>query len=436
MDRINGRMERYLPEQRLFLKSNEGTRFVRLRPTTQAVAMLGSALFVGWTVIVTAFFLLGAIGAGSARDQTARAQAVYEERLDSLSHERDARAREAEQALDRFYVALDQVSQMQSGLLASEDRRRELETGIEVIQRTLRTAIRDRDAAREHAESMLAALETATGSSQTTEGRLQDLETTLAFLTDALDLTALARDEAEVVAASAESETLELEETIDAMSDRNAQIFARLEEAVEVSLEPLRRVFDAAGMPTDAILEQVRRGYSGQGGPLAPISLSTRGDAAVDGETLRANDLLGRMEVVDMYRIAAERSPLDHPVRGTFRQTSGFGPRWGRMHNGLDFAGAHGTDIVATADGVVSHAGWGNGYGKLIKIEHDFGFETRYAHLTRIRVQVGQRVSRGQHIGDMGSTGRSTGTHLHYEIRRSGRALNPQPFVRAGQNVF
>lgn len=106
------------------------------------------------------------------------------------------------------------------------------------------------------------------------------------------------------------------------------------------------------------------------------------------------------------------------------------------MHNGHDFAGPHGTDIVSTADGTVTFAGWQSGYGKLVKIRHAFGFETRYAHLTTIRVKRGQRVSRGQHIGDMGSTGRSTGTHLHYEIRSGGTALNPKPFVDAGRNVF
>ena len=96
----------------------------------------------------------------------------------------------------------------------------------------------------------------------------------------------------------------------------------------------------------------------------------------------------------------------------------------------------HGTPILATADGVVIHADWLSGYGRLIKIKHEFGIETRYAHLAKIRVKVGQRVSRGDHIGDMGNSGRSTGTHLHYEIRMNGRALNPMKFIKAGRNVF
>ncbi len=106
------------------------------------------------------------------------------------------------------------------------------------------------------------------------------------------------------------------------------------------------------------------------------------------------------------------------------------------MHKGSDFAAKHGTPIYATADGVVVHADWLSGYGRLVKIKHDFGIETRYAHLSKFRVKKGQRVSRGDHIGDMGNSGRSTGTHLHYEIRLNGRAVNPMNFIKAGRDVF
>ena len=110
--------------------------------------------------------------------------------------------------------------------------------------------------------------------------------------------------------------------------------------------------------------------------------------------------------------------------------------RWGRMHNGSDFAGPTGTPIYTTADGVVTYAGWQSGYGRLVKIQHEFGIETRYAHMSRIRVVEGQRVSRGDRIGDMGNTGRSTGTHLHYEVRIGGRPVNPMKFIKAGRDVF
>ena len=95
------------------------------------------------------------------------------------------------------------------------------------------------------------------------------------------------------------------------------------------------------------------------------------------------------------------------------------------MHSGIDFAAGHGTPIQAAADGVVSRAGWGGGYGKVVRLGHADGLETRYAHMSSIAVAPGQRVSQGDVIGYVGSTGLSTGAHLHYEVRRGGAAIDP-----------
>lgn len=139
---------------------------------------------------------------------------------------------------------------------------------------------------------------------------------------------------------------------------------------------------------------------------------------------------------MNRYRIAVEKMPLAMPVQSSFRYSSTFGRRWGRMHEGIDLAAPVGTAIHATGDGVVTFAGWQRGYGNLIKIKHELGTETRYGHLSKIRVKVGQKVSRGSRIGDMGNTGRSTGPHLHYEVRVNGRAVDPMSFIKAAQNVF
>jgi murein DD-endopeptidase MepM/ murein hydrolase activator NlpD len=193
------------------------------------------------------------------------------------------------------------------------------------------------------------------------------------------------------------------------------------------------------------MLDQVRRGYSGQGGPLAPITLSTKGadaSAAPSPEETRANEILRGLDTMNLYRIAASKAPFALPYNTSVRLTSGFGGRndpFGRghrMHEGQDFAGAYGAPILATADGVVTYAGWENGYGRLIKVQHAFGIETRYGHLSNIRVNVGEKVSRGERIGDMGNTGRSTGTHLHYEIRIGGTAINPMKYIKAARDVF
>jgi murein DD-endopeptidase MepM/ murein hydrolase activator NlpD len=100
-----------------------------------------------------------------------------------------------------------------------------------------------------------------------------------------------------------------------------------------------------------------------------------------------------------------------------------------RMHQGIDIPGPIGTPIYATADGVVERAQWVNGYGNLVELSHGNGLQTRYGHMSKLIAQPNQRVRRGQLIGLMGSTGRSTGSHLHYEVRIAGNAVNPMPYL-------
>jgi murein DD-endopeptidase MepM/ murein hydrolase activator NlpD len=135
--------------------------------------------------------------------------------------------------------------------------------------------------------------------------------------------------------------------------------------------------------------------------------------------------------------------PSDKPVRSEVSFTSGFGVRsdpfhaGAAMHPGIDLSGSYGTPIYATADGTVLRAGWNSGgYGNLVEIDHGRGITTRYGHMSAILVSGGQHVRRGEQIGRMGSTGRSTGNHLHYEVRIDGRAVNPIPFMKSTDYVL
>ena len=427
-------LEKRFPEKRLFLRSDTETRFIRLKPETQLMAWTGGVVVVSWTIIATAILLMDSIGAGNFRAQAQRDQATYEDRLNALSNERDSRASEAVAAQQRFSSALEQISLMQSELLRSEDRRRELETGLEVVQATLRRTMTDRRAAEEQVAALEAAI-AGDGTAPAGFAQSGDASGTVDLLASALAETAAERDKIASDAEFALSHAAEMELELRLLQERNDQIFRQLEEAFTVSVEPLDNMFRAAGMNPDNVLGEIRRGYSGTGGPLTPLQFSTRGGGE-DPDAARANGILGSMDRLNLYRIAAERIPFDMPVTSGFRFTSGFGMRWGRMHNGTDFAAPIGTPIVAPADGVVTFAGWSSGYGRLIKVQHAFGIETRYAHLNRMRVDVGQRVSRGDRIGDIGNSGRSTGPHLHYEIRVGGRPVNPMIYIRAGQDVF
>ena len=428
--RIHATLEKHFPERRLFLRSDEQTRFIRLKPETQLLAWTGGIAVVGWTIVATAILLMDSIGAGNFRAQAQRDQLLYEQRLGALSSERDARASEAVAAQERFSSALAQISIMQSELLNIEDQRRELETGMEAVQATLRDTMREREDAR----TELAALE-EDGNGAGGAALSQQANGTVDLLASALADTAAERDMIAEDAAFALDHAAEMELELRLLQDKNDAIFRQLEEAMLVSVEPLDKMFRAAGMNPDNLLAQVRRGYSGTGGPLTPLQFSTKGGGP-DPDAERANGILDAMDRINLYRIAAERAPFDIPVKSNYRFTSGFGQRWGRLHAGTDFAGPIGTPIYATADGVVTHSSWSSGYGRLIKIQHEFGIETRYAHLNSMRVSVGQRVSRGERIGDMGNSGRSTGPHLHYEVRVGGSPVNPMIYIKAGQDVF
>jgi murein DD-endopeptidase MepM/ murein hydrolase activator NlpD len=147
--------------------------------------------------------------------------------------------------------------------------------------------------------------------------------------------------------------------------------------------------------------------------------------------------------------VSAIAIPSQKPIR-EMSFSSGYGVRadpfrgTAAMHAGVDLPGPMGTPVYATADGVVARAEWSQGYGKLVEIDHGKGIATRYGHLSQLLVEPNTRVHRGDLIGLMGSTGRSTGSHLHYEVRIDGHAVNPLPFLegddymlalnKAGQN--
>ena len=433
--KINSILGRKFPERRLFLRSDTETKFIRLTPGTQLLGWAGSIAIFAWAIVATSILLMDNIGSGNVRDQVKREQIAYETRLNALSVERNTRAQEAHLAHERFSVALGQISNMQSALLASEDRRTELEKGIDVIQSTLRRTMIERDAARKETAELSLALNGAPGEVAAAKTRAQTAAATVGFLTSALDSTAKERDETATAAEKSIQYAQELEYQAQLVSERNDRIFTQLEDAMTISVKPLDKMFRAAGLSSKSLISTVRKGYSGQGGPLTPLSFSTMGGKP-DADTMRANKILDNLDRLNLYRIAAQKAPFALPIKSAFRFTSPFGMRWGRMHNGTDFAAAHGTPIYATADGVVYSAKWGNGYGKLIKIQHAFGIETRYAHLSKMLVKPGQRVSRGQQIGAMGNTGRSTGTHLHYEVRVGGKPVNPMTYIKAARDVF
>ena len=176
---------------------------------------------------------------------------------------------------------------------------------------------------------------------------------------------------------------------------------------------------------------------SAQGGPL--IALATSADGSIDPRFQRFGLSLARMDALER---SVEALPQAMPANFQYI-SSGFGFRpnpftggGGEFHPGLDFKGPYGAPIYAAARGTVSFVGQRSGYGNCVEIDHGNGLVTRYAHMSAFRTQLGKRVVPGEQIGQIGSTGRSTGPHLHFEVRINDRPVNPRPFLEAATNVL
>lgn len=224
-----------------------------------------------------------------------------------------------------------------------------------------------------------------------------------------------------------------------AISAHLAAIDAEQAKAVEAIADAANSRVDAAvGIMTDAGLRVSVPDVQGDsqdavGGPYIPIG----GAQALAAAMQEADQAFGRVALV---KAAASRLPLIRPMPGG-EMTSNFGSRRDpflgslAFHAGIDFRSPTGTDIRPTAPGVVTAAGWSGGYGNMVEVDHGNGVTTRYGHMSRIIASVGDRVTRDTVIGEVGSTGRSTGPHLHYETRINGVALNPVNYISAGNRL-
>lgn len=220
---------------------------------------------------------------------------------------------------------------------------------------------------------------------------------------------------------------------------------AQLRESMQTTVNEIRQLetmknrFMEMATPT-VVRDKVNRREDNKGGPLVaprPFSNLFRQPLGIEfDQTLQ--DFVQTQQAVLELRGRWEKQldwlnalPSGVPIQGDFRISSGFGIRNDpfngglAMHEGLDFTAATGTKVVASAKGVVTRSGWDPGYGNVIEVQHAEGFATRYAHLSKRIAQVGDNVERGGVLGEVGSTGRSTGPHLHYEVFNKDRVINP-----------
>ena len=373
--RLSDLIERIFPERHLYLRCNGETRGYVLTTGRQMLMAGAATVFGGWMMVSTGGFALTAISESRAEAEVVRARAASER----VNADLQARLESAVMRMSATTGSLEETAQM--------------------------------------------------------------VERRHAALTQVLGMFSGIPGSEEVLAPATplDPDTNSPIRRIAAVQTDQERLIARAESFADNRAERLRLAFRLAGLNPSA--------YAGAGtalgGPLVEAR-DPRALAAVldvdEAFAMRIRSAADNLSDMRSLADAAERLPFDRPV-GAARTTSGFGVRFdpfnGRpaLHQGQDFAAPRNTPILATAPGIVSFAGVRGGYGRTVEIDHGGGFKTRFAHLNSIAVQPGQRVAVGNRIGGMGTTGRSTGVHLHYEVWMNGRPQNPARFMRAGEQI-
>ncbi len=417
----------YFPKRQILLKTGSDTKFFSLNSSAQATLIFSIFIFVGWSVFSLLIFTFNALNLETREQHFSRANVNYENRLGQISDEKYDYYKKMKYAEDKLEETLKIIEYFQYEITKAQIREKELQAGILSLQ-ALTQQNNNNDLMRLDKQAEPIIHSTFSQKNETNEIHQ------ISILISLLEETIKERDDIKNKLTNAFKKVDQLTYDLDLSKQNNEQLFRQIEEALVVSVKPLENMFKSVGLDLENILNVIRNSYSGYGGPNLPIT-NLPEETLTHDERLAAR-LVDQISELGAWRIAIQKLPFAHPLNETFQYTSGFGPRWGTMHNGTDMAARHGSPILATADGVINFAGWEKGYGQLVKIKHDFGYETRYAHLSKISVKVGQRISQGDSIGKMGNTGRSTGTHLHYEIRRNGKPINPMKYIRAKKNVF
>jgi len=408
------------PHTVIIARGNEIRHFT-IRPWL--VAFLGSALAaiaIGY-LLATSYLVLrdDLIGATTARQ--ARMQQAYEDRISALRAQVDRIT--SRQLLDQKLMEtkvselLERQSQLSQrhGRLGPILERAENEVGTPPTADAAAAAKPD-----EHAEltggEPLAYSVASLGSGDTRPFSLWSTRS------DPLP--------SETAADRADKLFVSINESLKAIESQQLTRIATLADNAYKSADAITQALEAAGLPVDS---DFGKNESDVGGPLIPLDSSMMFDSKV-------KELDEALDTLDQLKKEARRLPLANPAPG-HSVTSPFGVRTdpilgtAALHSGMDFRAPIGMAAKVTAAGVVTKAGWNGGYGRMVEVDHGNGFATRYGHLSEIDVAVGQKLAAGDIVGKTGSSGRSTGPHLHYEVRHNGEAIDPLRFLTVGKKV-
>ena len=398
---LKAAFDRAFPERQIYHRSGGTVRYISISPWQQVICAGGAAAVAGWTIFLTASFALGGATPGIASNPDDRELAKYERWVQELR---------AKDALSRSLLE-ERTDAFEKETAEWEDRQKALEELFEQLkgEEDLEVSALKGDKAGLLVKASIEEADERQSREPTMINAVFDAEATRVSFKN------LKRDQHRILN---EAEDLAIK---------------RAEQA--------RSVLQLTSIGSDRIMSTAE-----MGGPvvsMANFASTANSGPATEESTfyMRLAQTQARVTEMRYYEQIVKNLPLSDPVGVPYRLTSDYGmrvdpftkrPGW---HNGLDFAAYRNAPIVAAGPGEITYAGARSGYGRLVEVDHGFGFKSRYGHLRSITVKKGDTVEIGDLVGKMGTTGRSTGDHLHFEVWFNGKPYDPMKFLKAGRHV-
>lgn len=418
-----------LTDRHLILRSHGRTAYIRIPRMLQAAGLLAVGAFVAW-VVHASYAYVSYDKVVSAKDAAISARDQASLMLRS----------ELDESRRSFAAATDSLEKNHKGLVALIGQNQTLKSDLQSVREDLKQiedARQKAEAAKVEIAKRLALLESHLENTRRHNKALaQDLKTTGSELTVALAEKNQVRQKGKTL----NNRVGELQKRLVEAKEAQTALLDRVADTSHAEAKRLTKILVTAGLNVKKMLRAEGVAPLPQGGPFeaAPKSGTNKEEETIEASLTGANNMIDHLEGLQrIVRSLPLAAPLDY-----YYVSSRYGIRKDpikktkAMHRGVDFGAKHRATVYSSAPGKVIYAGWKGRFGRFIEIDHGNGVITRYGHLRRIYVKRGQTITYRTKIGQMGNSGRSTGTHLHYEIHVNKRSVDPLKFMKAGKNVF
>ncbi|NQV83162.1 MAG: peptidoglycan DD-metalloendopeptidase family protein [Rhodospirillales bacterium] len=426
-DRFQALLMRLFPERQIHLRTKGKVSFVRFTQRTQIAISLALLCALGWTAFSSISFARNETVLAAKDSEIANSKQSYRSLLGEVSEYQK-----------KFTDLTSDLEDSHSLMIGLVEKNASLRNSLSKVSKKLNLTQSEREqiaSARENLKKKLSAIESKMRNISNQNFSLTD---TLSTAESDLQKALSGRNKALYEGTRMSRRIKNLENQLVGLQKTEEQVIQRLTDTTTNYIDTMEKVVSVADIDLKKLLKDFDLPKTAQGGPfIAAVPDNLPGNEMKD--SLANLDIhLSRWEALQGVM---KKIPLAPPLH-TFYVTSGYGKRrdpinkrWA-AHYGLDLGGPLNSSVYSPAAGVVSYAGWKGKYGKLIEIDHGAGLKTRYGHLNKIFVKKGQKIKFLHKIGLLGSTGRSTGAHLHYEVVFRGKSKNPMKFIKAGRNVF